>query len=740
MAPLLKGKTQPTQPLELAATLEDQPIFLYEADLLTNYEGSGTLSIESLSADRGVITSDPSNKGFKFTPENNYNGTVTLTYVVKDDNGWTNGSNIFEIKPVNDAPKKTGTQFTFPEIINDSSLTFTSAQLLQGFTDIDGDTLSVSDLVANEDKGVLSQTGTSWTYTPEKNQTGIITLNYLVYDGKGGEINASKLFKVVQSNNKPALTGEKAILKTGREDASYTLRKADLLEGFSDADGDNLTVVEMEASNGKVSENSDGSWTFNPNSDYFGTVDINYRINDGNSNSIAASNSFSLKNVNDAPSLTGERAELDSTTVNQVVELKSSDFLAGFTDADKDLLSISRLKANNGKIEAINNTSWTLTPEENFTGVITLSYDVMDPYGRTSKANQSFKVLNNLPKLTGSAADLDDGKVNKTIFVKSSDLLKGYTDLDGHSLFINDLKANNGTVKNINDKTWSLTPKNDFTGTAKLSYDVSDGNGGITAATQSVEILSFNNAPLKSGGTASFKQSNSNFKARTSESSAILIRSRDLLKGYSDPDGDQLSISGLQTSGGSLEQKDNDTWLFTPDRESSTLIEFSYTIEDSEGASLFVSNTIFNEKERGSRQSGTKRRDILSGTQGDDELTGLKGHDKISGLRGNDVLHGGDGKDQLKGGQGDDELIGGKGKDRLWGDSGSDLFIVKGGTGYDVIADFDPNDDLIQVSEGLREIEITSRKGDALIYKDDDLIAKVKGLGESLSMARDFVM
>ena len=154
----------------------------------------------------------------------------------------------------------------------------------------------------------------------------------------------------------------------------------------------------------------------------------------------------------------------------------------------------------------------------------------------------------------------------------------------------------------------------------------------------------------------------------------------------------------------------------------------------------FVSNTIFNEKERGSRQSGTKRRDILSGTQGDDELTGLRGHDKISGLGGNDVLDGGAGKDQLKGGQGDDELIGGKGKDRLWGNGGNDLFIVKRGAGYDVIADFDPNDDLIQVGEGLREIEITSRKGDALIYQEDDLIAKVKGMGDSSSLSRDVVM
>ncbi|MEC8215484.1 MAG: cadherin-like domain-containing protein, partial [Cyanobacteriota bacterium] len=443
---------------------------------------------------------------------------------------------------------------------------------------------------------------------------------------------------------KPALTGEQAILKTGSEDVSYTLREADLLEGFTDADGDDLSVVEMEANNGKVSKNSNGSWTFIPNNNFFGTVDINYRVDDGNSNSIAASNSFVLKQVNDAPSLTGEKAELDSGKINRVVELKSSDLLSGFSDIEGDQLSINNLKAKDGRIQQ------------------------------------------------------------------------------------------NGP------QTWSLTPRENFTGTVTLSYEVSDGNGGSTPASQSVEILSSNNIPTLTGETSSFTQSNKNFKARTGESSAILIRTRDLLKGYSDPDGDPLSVSGLQASGGSLEQKDKDTWLFTPDRESSKLIELSYTIEDSQGGTTFVSNTIFNEQEQGSRRSGTKRRDILSGTRGDDDLTGLKGHDKLSGLGGDDVLSGGAGKDQLKGGQGDDELIGGRGKDRLWGNDGSDLFIVSQGAGYDVIADFDPNEDLIQLGDGSGEIDITSRRGHALIYQGDDLIARVTGMGDSLSLTRDVVV
>ena len=43
------------------------------------------------------------------------------------------------VNPVNDAPKLTGQQATFSDIVSGSSITISEEELLQGFTDVDGD-------------------------------------------------------------------------------------------------------------------------------------------------------------------------------------------------------------------------------------------------------------------------------------------------------------------------------------------------------------------------------------------------------------------------------------------------------------------------------------------------------------------------------------------------------------------------------------------------------------------------
>lgn len=92
--------------------------------------------------------------------------------------------------------------------------------------------------------------------------------------------------------------------------------------------------------------------------------------------------------------------------------------------------------------------------------------------------------------------------------------------------------------------------------------------------------------------------------------------------------------------------------------------------------------------------------DFLGGGEGDDELYGGFGSDRLAGGPGNDVLVGDAGFDQLAGGEGNDLLIGG---------SEGDTFVFADGHGFDVIADFDPEMDLIQFwteRESLRFVDL----------------------------------
>lgn len=73
----------------------------------------------------------------------------------------------------------------------DTPYTISMSDLLNGFSDVDGDALSVTGLSASP-AGSLSATsggsGVSVTYTPPANHNGAVTLTYSVSDGKGGMV------------------------------------------------------------------------------------------------------------------------------------------------------------------------------------------------------------------------------------------------------------------------------------------------------------------------------------------------------------------------------------------------------------------------------------------------------------------------------------------------------------------------------------------------------------------------
>jgi Ca2+-binding RTX toxin-like protein len=53
----------------------------------------------------------------------------------------------------------------------------------------------------------------------------------------------------------------------------------------------------------------------------------------------------------------------------------------------------------------------------------------------------------------------------------------------------------------------------------------------------------------------------------------------------------------------------------------------------------------------------------------------------------------------LLGGGGNDTLDGGAGQDILWGQAGADIFVIRKGTGTDIIADFMPGTDRLDVRD-----------------------------------------
>ncbi|MDO9327665.1 MAG: retention module-containing protein [Pseudomonas sp.] len=115
-----------------------------------------------------------------------------------------------------------------------------------------------------------------------------------------------------------------------------------------------------------------------------------------------------------------------------------------------------------------------------------------------------------------------------------------------------------------------------------------------------------------------------------------------------------------------------------------------------------------------------------------ENLTGSNFNDSLTGDNLSNVITGGLGDDILKGGGGDDFLIGGLGNNTLTGGAGADTFQwLKGNSGHDLVTDFTPGTDKLDLSQLLQ-----GENGTAASL-DDYLHFKVIGSGASVLTSID---
>ena len=139
-------------------------------------------AFDSTSVGGGVVTMG-GDGAFTFTPATNFTGADSFNYTVSDSDGNTAMATVtVNVSAVNDSPTATNDSFS-TEL--GTSLTFAATDLLSNDNDVDGDSLSLSNLSAPSN-GELSNNGDStFTYTPDPGFTGTDSFSYTISDGNG---------------------------------------------------------------------------------------------------------------------------------------------------------------------------------------------------------------------------------------------------------------------------------------------------------------------------------------------------------------------------------------------------------------------------------------------------------------------------------------------------------------------------------------------------------------------------
>ncbi|WP_421682630.1 retention module-containing protein [Stutzerimonas urumqiensis] len=482
------------RPANDAPTTADQAISTAEDTALsgkivaTDLEGD-TLAYALLgNAGHGSVQLNAATGAYTYTPDGDYNGADTFTVRISDGNGGYADSVVnVVVAPANDAP--TATLITLPTIDEDNSLTITTAQLLTGTEDVDGDTLSVANLQLVSGNGALTDNGDgTWTFTPAADWNGEVRFSYDVSDGTATVPNTAAL-TVSPVNDGPSASDAQL---TTAEDQSISSTVA-----AQDAEGDTLNyTIQSGVTHGSLTLNTvTGAYTYTPNANYNGTDSFTLRAYDSKGAYADSVVSVAITPVNDAPTV--QPITLPAIEEDSSLTFSATDLLAGAQDGDGDTLSVVNLQLASGSGALTDNGdgTWTFTPAADWNGNVGFSYGISD--GTVTAGNTAaLKVdaVNDNPQV--EPITLPSIAEDGSLIITEAQLLADATDADGDDLSVVDLRlaSGNGTLTANNDGSWTFTPAADWNGAVSFGYGVSDGTVTVPN-TASLSVNAINDAP-----------------------------------------------------------------------------------------------------------------------------------------------------------------------------------------------------------------------------------------------------
>ncbi len=158
---------------------------------------------------------------------------------------------------------------------------------------------------------------------------------------------------------------------TGSEDTALTI--AALANDIGTDQSGFVPVLVSGPAHGQVTVNTDGTFGYSPDKDYFGTDSFTYKLSDGQTDSNISTVSIVVTPVNDAP-VAGDIQQTAREDAPQTVDL-----LSQASDVDSPVLMPTIVQGPaHGQLALNTDGTYTYTPDANFNGTDSFSYTVSD--------------------------------------------------------------------------------------------------------------------------------------------------------------------------------------------------------------------------------------------------------------------------------------------------------------------------------------------------------------------------
>ncbi len=542
---------------------EDTPLSVAAAGVLANdtdVEGSPLSAVLVSGPANGSLTLN-ANGSFTYTPNADYSGSDSFTYRANDGSTSSNLATVTIV--VNGAPVAVGDSYSTNE---DTPLSVAAAGVLANDTDVEGHPLTTV-LVSGPANGSLTlNTNGSFSYTPNANFNGSDSFTYRANDGAASSNLATVIITVNAVNDAPVAAGDSY---STNEDMPLSVAAAGVLANDSDVDGNPLSAVLVSGpTNGSLTLNANGSFSYTPNANFNGTDSFTYRANDGTANSNVATVTLTVNAVNDAPVAAGDSY---STNEDTTLNVAAAGMLANDSDVEGNSLSAVLVGGPaNGSLTLNANGSFSYTPNANFNGSDSFTYRANDGTADSNVATVTITVnaVNDAPVAAGDSYSTNE---DTTLSIAAAGVLANDSDVDGNPLtaVLVSGPANGSLTLNANG-SFSYTPNANFNGTDSFTYRANDGTANSNVATVTITVNPVNDAPLAAADSYS-----------TNEDTPLSVAAAGVLANDSDIDGNPLSailVSG--PANGSLTLNANGSFTYTPNANFNGTDSFTYQAND----------------------------------------------------------------------------------------------------------------------------------------------------------------
>lgn len=443
----------------------------------------------------------------KYTPNNNYIGADSYTYILRTPNGIDSDPITVNINVVNSSPIANA---NVANVNEDEILTVldgatgTNGDLLMNDSDFDNDPLTVSSFtyvgiigtpvigtpfaIAGVGNITINANG-SYQFIPIKDYNGPVPV--FTYTFTDGTASATSTLTIIINpvNDAPVAL---ANVNTTLEDVTLSVAdgsSGDILVNDSDVDGDVLAVASYTIAGisgvqsvgvpvlitgvGTMTINANGSYTFVPALNFNGAVpQIIYMVTDRALTATSTLN-ISVIPVNDGPTV--------SSPTLVIAEDTQGNGTITATDVEGDVLTfLLGTPPTNGTVVINANGTFTYTPKPNFNGSDSFTVTVNDGKGGivTATVNITVTPVNDAPIAIDNAI-VTNANTAVVIPILANDV-KGDSNINPGSVVITQQPLN-GTIS-INPITGAVTytPNAGFYGADNFKYTVKDVSGDVS--------------------------------------------------------------------------------------------------------------------------------------------------------------------------------------------------------------------------------------------------------------------